>query len=164
MLRSTPVLACALLLACGSQPASTPATATTTAAATAPSPAATAELRAEIEAAYAGYARACMANDIAGVMSLLTDDVEWHLADGTVQLRPEIEPSMKQFLASIPPGAKIYFTLDQLTADSPDRAVAEAVFHLDAQDQHVTVGWHDTWVKGPTGWQNSVGIEKPPSK
>jgi ketosteroid isomerase-like protein len=160
MVRPISLLTCALFLACGSQtgaqqPATGPATAVRPA---------TAEVRGEIAAAYDGYARACMNKDIAAMMSFITDDAEWRLADGTVQHRAEIEPGLKEFIASIPAGATVSFTLDRVTAESPDKAVVDAVLHLDAADKHTTVGWLDTWVKGPSGWQSSYSIEKPPQK
>jgi ketosteroid isomerase-like protein len=158
MVRPISMLTCALFLACGSRPA---AQQPATGPATAVRPA-TAEVRGEIAAAYDGYARAVMDRDIAAMMTFITDDAEWRLADGTVQHRAEIEPDLKKFIASLPAGAVVSFTVDRVTAKSPDKAVVDAVMHLDAGDKHTTVGWLDTWVKGPSGWQSSHSIEKPP--
>jgi hypothetical protein len=129
-----------------------------------PAPAApAADPKAEVEAAYAAYAHACETNDLGGVMARLTDDVEWRLADGTVQHRAEIEPSMKGFLASIPPGSKVWFTYDDITPNADGSVLAKVVFHLQKAGDATDHGdpWHDTWVKAAGGWQNSVGIEQP---
>ena len=65
-----------------------------------------------------------------------------------------------EFAASLPAGAAVRFTVGRVTAESPGRIVVEAVMHVDAGDKDTTVGWLDTWVKGPTGWQSSFSVEK----
>ena len=148
-MRAAIAVAFALLVGCGSH---------------APAPTApSADAVAEVKAAYAGYAHAVETNDLAGVMAVVPANGEWRLRDGTVQHHAEIEASMKDFLASIPPGSKVFFTYDDVTEQADGSVQAHVVFHRETPGDSAThaSAWHDTWVKGPTGWQNTLGLEQP---
>lgn len=126
-------------------------------------------LRQELQSAYNTLAAACVAQDLAAVMALLSADIHWRLVDGSTLDRAAVEASMRDFLKTLGPGSSVTYTLvstkhrkDSVLVDvhltattvqpDPDRP-EKALKHVGRS------GWHDVWVKGAAGWQNTSGEE-----
>jgi ketosteroid isomerase-like protein len=126
-------------------------------------------LRQELQAAYDALAAACVAQDLSAAMAMLAPDIHWALVDGSRLDRAAVEESMRDFLKTLGPGSSAKYTLVSvkrrgesvlvdvhLTATTvqpdPDRP-GKTLKHVGRS------GWHDVWVKGAAGWQNTSGQE-----
>jgi ketosteroid isomerase-like protein len=126
-------------------------------------------LRKELQAAYDAYAAACVRQDLPAVMLALTPDVQWTMADGSKLDRAGVEASMRDFLKTLGPGSSAKFSIRSLKRRGDDVLVdvhltittmQQVPEQPGKQVKHVgRSGWHDVWVRGPTGWQNKVGEE-----
>ena len=128
-------------------------------------------VRRQLEAAYAGYAAACLRHDLAGVMARLAPDVVWTYPNGVTELRGQIEQTMKGFLASLGDGSSMVYHFQRVTVIDHKTAVADVALDTKVvlrdpadpsrgQEKRYTTWWHDTWKKGPAGWQNQIGLEE----
>jgi hypothetical protein len=113
-----------------------------------------ANTQSEIEAAYAGIARAVVERNVAGFMSFLAPDVEWRYPDGTVQRRAEIEAIMKSFILTRPASRVFRFKVLSLKKQQDD-VVSEAIM----QEGNTRYARTDTWRRSPSGWKNTIGFE-----
>jgi Domain of unknown function (DUF4440) len=126
-------------------------------------------LRQELQATYDAYAAACVRQDLAAVMAMLSPDVQWTMADGSKLDRAGVEASMRDFLKTLGPGSAAKYSIRTLRRadDGVHIDVHLSVTTVQADPSHPakTVkhvgrsGWHDVWVKGPSGWQNTFGEE-----
>jgi hypothetical protein len=126
-------------------------------------------LRQELQATYDTYAAACLQQDLPAVMAMLSPDVQWTMADGSKLDRAGVEASMRDFLKTLGPGSSAKFSVRSLRRDAEgvhvDVHLSVTTIQPDPVHPGKTVkqvgrsGWHDLWVKGPSGWQNKVGSE-----
>ena len=128
-------------------------------------------VRRQLEAAYDGYAAACLRRDLPGVMARLAPDVVWTYPTGVTELRGQIEQTLKGFLASLGEGSTMVYHFQKVTVIDHNTAVADVALETKvvlrdpsdperAQERRYTSWWHDTWKKGPAGWQNQIGLEE----
>jgi uncharacterized protein (TIGR02246 family) len=126
------------------------------------------KVRAELLAAYKAYAAAVAAKDYAGVAALLAPDVVWTHPNGDTELRPQVESSMRAFLASLEPGARMVTHVRTVEVTGALTAVADVEVETvgrargakgELADVRYTTWWKDTWKKGAQGWRNQIGLE-----
>ena len=132
-------------------------------------PSDTGALRAELQASYEAYAAACVRQDYPAAAALLAPDVHWTLADGTKLDRAGVESSVQDFLKTLGPGSSARYTLrsvkrngEQVLVDVHLRVTTVLVDadHPGKVEKHVgQSGWHDVWVRGPSGWLYQSGEE-----
>jgi hypothetical protein len=136
---------------------------------TAAPPPETLALRAELQKSYEAYAAACVRQDVPGVMALLAPDVHWTLVDGSTLDRAGVEGAVRDFLKTLGPGSMAKYTLRSVKPEG-ERVQVDALLTVptvvaDPESQGKPVkhvgrsGWHDVWVKGPSGWLYLSGEE-----
>jgi len=138
-------------------------------ASAAPSPNEDKALKAELQASYDALAAACVHQDLAAAMALFTPDVQWTLADGEKLDRASVESSMRDFLKTLEPGSSAKYTLRSIKRQGEEVLVdvhlSVTTTQADPDHPGKTVrhvgrsGWHDIWVKGPSGWLVKSGEE-----
>ncbi len=134
----------------------------------APPPEATA-LRAELQARYDAYAAACVRQDFPAVVALLAPDVHWTLVDGSTLDRAGVESAVRDFLKTLGPGSSAKYTLRSVKQQGEqvqvDALLSVTTVVADPESKGKPVkhvgrsGWHDVWVKGPSGWLYLSGEE-----
>ncbi len=134
----------------------------------APPPEATA-LRTELQARYDAYAAACVRQDVPAVVALLAPDVHWTLVDGSTLDRAGVESAVRDFLKTLGPGSSAKYTLHSVKQQGEqvqvDALLSVTTVVADPESKGKPVkhvgrsGWHDVWVKGPSGWLYLSGEE-----
>ena len=121
-------------------------------------------LRAELQRTYDGYADACLHHDLERTMAFLTPDVVWKYPGGRQQTAAEIRPELKRFCDSLRPGATMRFTLERVVPQRDGSVAAFVALFVNApladggsRPPRPPARWHDTWVRGKSGWQNKIG-------
>ena len=126
------------------------------------------KVRGELAAVYRAWSAAVAAKDYAAVIALVAPDVVWTHPSGDTELRPQVEASLRAFLSSLEPGARVVTRLRGVEVTGPSTAVADVEVETQARardrvgalvDLHYTTWWRDTWRKGPGGWRNQIGLE-----
>ena len=128
-----------------------------------------AALRAQMQASYDAYAAACVRQDMSAVVALFAPAIEWTLVDGSKLNRAGVESAVRDFLKTLEPGSSAKYTIRSVkhlgaevlvdvhlsvTTVGPDpERPGKAVKHVGRS------GWHDVWVRGPTGWLLQSGQE-----
>ena len=136
---------------------------------TAAPPPETLGLRAELQKAYEAYATACVRQNVPGVMALLAPDVHWTLVDGSTLDRAGVESAVRDFLKTLGPGSSAKYTLRSVKQQGEqvqvDALLSVTTVVADPESKGKPVkhvgrsGWHDIWVKGPSGWLYLSGEE-----
>ncbi len=126
-------------------------------------------LRVELQGAYDACAAACVRRDVPAVMALLAPDVRWTLVDGSTLDRAAVESAVRDFVKTLEPGSTAKYTLRSIQRQGEEVLVDVHLSVTTVQPdpdhpgkvvKHVgRSGWHDVWVKGPSGWLVKSGEE-----
>jgi hypothetical protein len=126
-------------------------------------------LRQELQAAYDTLAAACVRQDLSAAMAMLSPDIRWTLVDGSKLDRAAVEEAMRDFLKTLGPGSAATYALVSMKRQGEtvlvDVHLTTTTVQADPDRPGKTLkhvgrsGWHDVWVKGAAGWQNTSGQE-----